>query len=70
MSKIFKAIGSIFSPKMPNLPKPPAMPDPGSTASKLAAQKKIASRNKGGRDSTIYTGQSGAYQGLNLGGTA
>lgn len=72
MSKIFKAltgaIGGLFS--TPKLPKALAMPDPGSTTSKIAAQKKLDEKRKGGRDSTIYSNAGGAYTGTNLGGTA
>lgn len=72
MSSIFKSIGkfvsSILKPKIPKI-EMPAMPDPGSAASKLAAQRKIASKSGNGRAGTIYSGD-GAYQGLNLGGTS
>lgn len=72
MSKAFKAIGGLISKliPMPQMPKIdiPAMPDPGSTMSRLAAQKKIASKSKSGREGTIYSG--GSYGGSNLGGTA
>jgi hypothetical protein len=68
MGKIIKAITGLFStPKMPKI-ETPVMPDPGSTAAKLAAQKKIQARKGGGREGTIYTG--GAYSNSNLGGTA
>lgn len=72
MSKIFKAItgaiGGLF--KTPAVPKPQAMPDPGSTTARLAAQKKLDEKRKGGRESTIYSqGGGGAYTGTNLGGT-
>jgi len=69
MSKAMSAIGSIFKPKIPDIATS-AMPDPGSFASKQAARDKVAEKKKkkGGRDSTIYSGQS--YSGSNLGGTA
>jgi len=69
MSKAFKAIGSIFTPKMPKIATA-RMPDPGSFASTLAAREEIADRTKkrGGRDSTILTRT--VYSGNNLGGTA
>jgi hypothetical protein len=67
MSKVIKAVTSLF--KKPTIPKieTPFMPDPGSTAGKLAAQAKVAKRKKEGREGTIYMG--GAYTGSNLGGT-
>lgn len=72
MAKIFKAItgaiGGLF--KTPALPKAISMPDPGSTTAKLAAQKKLDAKRKGGREGTIYSQGGGAYQGINLGGTA
>lgn len=69
MSKAIKAIGSIFKPKIPEVATE-RMPDPGSFASKQAAREKVRerARKRGGRDSTIYTGQT--YSGSNLGGTA
>jgi hypothetical protein len=67
MSKIVKAITKLFTPKIPKVVTP-FMPDPGSAASKLAAQQKVENRKKNGRDSTIYSGA--AYGGQNLGGTA
>lgn len=70
MSSVIKAVKkfvtNIFKPKIPEMPVI-AMPDPGAPAAKLAARKKIDSRAKSGRESTIYSG--GAYGGLNLGGT-
>lgn len=67
MSKVVKAVTSLF--QKPTIPKleTPFMPDPGSASSKMAAQAKIAKRKKEGREGTIYTG--GAYSGSNLGGT-
>jgi len=74
MSKIFKSItklvGGLFKMPSVNTQKAIAMPDPGSTTAKLAAQKKLDARRRGGRDSTIYSNQGGAYQGTNLAGTA
>ncbi len=69
MSKAIKAIGSIFKPKIPEVAVS-KMPDPNSFASKVAARDKVRERRKkrGGRESTIYSGQS--YSGSNLGGTA
>jgi hypothetical protein len=69
MSKAIKAIGSIFKPKIPEAAVS-RLPDPDSFASKLAARDKVRERRekRGGRDSTIYSGQS--YTGSNLGGTA
>ena len=72
MSSVTKAIGSIFSPKIPQitLPKTPALPDPDAFAAKKAARDKVEEQKKKrvGRDSTIYTGKS--YSGSNLAGTA
>ena len=69
MAKAIKAIGSIFTPKMPKIATA-RMPDPGSFASTLAARDAIAEKKKqrGGRDSTILTRT--VYSGNNLGGTA
>jgi len=69
MSKAIKAIGSIFKPKISEVAVS-KMPDPNSFASKVAARDKVRERRKkrGGRESTIYSGQS--YSGSNLGGTA
>jgi hypothetical protein len=70
MGKIFKAIGSLFSPtKIPTL-EAPSIPDPDSAASKIAAQGRVAKRKKEGRDGTIYSSSGGSYGGSNLGGTA
>ena len=68
MSSVFKAIGGIFSSKMPKV-KVPSMPDPESPAVKLAARRKVESRRKEGREGTIYTRSGGAYTGSNLAGT-
>jgi len=66
MSKILKAVTSLFSgPKIPKLDSP-VMPDPNSTTAKLAASKKIQARKGAGREGTIF---GGAYQNANLGGT-
>lgn len=68
MSKVFKAIGGIFSSKMPKIDVP-SMPDPESAAAKLASRRKVESRRKEGREGTIYTRGGGAYTGSNLAGT-
>ncbi len=69
MSKAIKAIGSIFKPTIPEVAAS-RLPDPNSFASKLAARDRVRERRKkrGGRESTIYSGQT--YSGSNLGGTA
>ena len=67
MGGIISAIGGLFSPKMPKIQKE-VMPDPNAPGAKIKAREKTQEKNKGGRDSTIFTGQ--AYGGQNLGGTA
>ena len=68
MSRAIKAISSIFKPRMPEVATQ-RMPDGGSFAARLAARQKLRgqAKQRGGRDSTIYTGQT--YSGSNLGGT-
>lgn len=66
ISAISNAFGNLF--KAPAVAETPSMPDPNSAASKLAAQKKIAGKAKGGRAGTIYS--NAAYTGSNLAGTA
>lgn len=70
MSKVFKAIGGLVGKLLPSAKEgglaQAIFPDRGSTASKLAARKKVEDRSKGGREGTIY---SGAYSGSNLAGT-
>lgn len=71
MGKALKAVGKTLGllPEKPDKPAPPApLPDPENPEAKLAAQKKLRQRAKGGREGTIFTG--GAYGGQNLGGTA
>ena len=68
LSAIGNAFGKIFSPAAA-APETPSMPDPNSASSKLAAQKKLALKAKGGRAGTIY-GDGSSYGGSNLGGTA
>lgn len=68
ISAISNAFSKIFSPSATPVPETPSMPDPNSAAAKLAAQKKIAGKAKGGRAGTIYSNQ--AYTGSNLAGTA
>lgn len=69
MSKAFKAITSVFKPKIPEVAQS-KIPDPASFASKQAARDKVQERKKkkGGRSSTILSGT--VYGGSNLGGTA
>ncbi len=69
MSKAIKAIGSIFKPKIPEVAIS-KLPDPDSFASRAAARERVRERRRkrGGRDATIYSGQT--YSGSNLGGTA
>ena len=68
MSKAIRAIGAVFRPRIPEVARQ-SMPDPGSFAARLAARRKVRmrARKRGGRDATIYTGQT--YSGSNLGGT-
>lgn len=70
MSKLTSAIGSIFKPKIPEAVSSGPMPDPGKFASKLKARRenREEKRKRGGRSSTIKSGQN--YSGSNLGGTA
>ena len=56
MAGIMSAIGSIFKPKMPKI-ESQHMPDPASPAAKIKAREDIAKKNKGGRESTIFTDQ-------------
>lgn len=70
MSGVFKAIGSIFSPKEPKLPKVASMPDPEAPAAKAAAAAKIRDKRKNGRAGTIYDSASTTYVNQQLGGTA
>lgn len=68
MGGVAKAIGSIFSPKEPKLPRPATMPDPNAPIAKAAAAQKIREKRRFGRAGDIYTGDQ-AYQTQNLGGT-
>ena len=67
MGGIISAIGGMFNPKLPSINKE-VMPDPQAPGAKIKAREEVAKKNKGGRDSTIFTGQ--AYGSQNLGGTA
>lgn len=70
MNKILKAVGSIFKPKMPDVPSF-KMPVADNFGTQREALKKVRERSKRGREGTIYTGGTPApFTGTNLGGTA
>lgn len=69
MGGIISAIGGLFKPKMPKIEKE-VMPDPKAPGAKIKAREENEKRNKGGRQSTIYTEAGQPYSGANLAGTA